>query len=82
VSDAVQRSVETQRPQDGDVNPDRNTGPAKFERVEGVAIDAGLGGNLGDRHPAPRPGQAFEIAMLFDARGGLGRDGFSHNIRR
>ena len=40
MSDAVQRPVEAQRPQDGDGGPDRDTGLPELKRIEGVAMGA------------------------------------------
>ncbi len=45
--DAIESLVEAECPQDGDISSERNAGFPELKSVEGVAIDACLGGDLG-----------------------------------
>jgi hypothetical protein len=84
VSDAIQRFVETECPQNGDVGAESDTGLAELERVEGVSIDASFGGYFGDRHAAAGPSETDAVPEIFDAFRGLNRDGLldDHYFRR
>ena len=84
VSDAIQRFVETECPQNGDVGAESDTGLAELERVEGVSIDASFGGYFGDRHAAAGPSETDAVPELLYAFGHLDGDGFlgGHFFRR
>src|SRR5258706_6252395 len=76
VRSAVQSLVETERPQNRDIGPERDTGLAQLERVKRVPVDARLGGQFGDRCAAAGPGKSGTVTELFDALGHLYGNGF------
>ena len=84
MGDGVQRLVEAERPEDSDVGPEPDPWLAELQRVERIAVDAGLVRDFRDRQSAAGPGQTYPVAKLLGTLNSLKREGAhdAHNIRR